>query len=60
MHEAVTLLLSESSALGNLRWRAEGVMIAVAWIRRGEDIYGIISVRSARDAEKRQYRQIFG
>jgi uncharacterized DUF497 family protein len=34
-------------------------LIAVAWTWRSESIR-IISVRSARDAEKRQYRQLHG
>jgi uncharacterized DUF497 family protein len=38
----------------------EGVIIAVAWTQRGEDICRIISVRRARDEEKRQYHQTFG
>ena len=38
----------------------EGVIIAVVWTRRGEDICRIISVRRARDEETRQYREIYG
>jgi uncharacterized DUF497 family protein len=38
----------------------EGVIIAVAWTQRGEDICRIISVRRARDEEKRQYHQVYG
>lgn len=38
----------------------EGVIIAVAWTQRGPDICRIISVRRARDEEKRQYHQTFG
>ena len=37
-----------------------GVIIAVAWTQRGEDMCRIISVRRARDEEKRQYQQIHG
>jgi uncharacterized protein len=36
------------------------VMIAVAWTQRGADACRIISVRKARDEEKRQYQQIHG
>src|SRR5271155_949969 len=32
----------------------DGVMIAVAWTQRGADVCWIISVRRARDEEKRQ------
>jgi hypothetical protein len=38
----------------------DGVMIAVAWTQRGADVCRIISVRRARDEEKRQYQQIHG
>jgi uncharacterized DUF497 family protein len=38
----------------------DGVVIAVAWTRRGADVCRIISVRRARDEEKRQYQQIHG
>jgi uncharacterized DUF497 family protein len=37
----------------------EGVVIAVAWTQRREDICRIISVRRARDEEKRQYHQTY-
>ena len=37
-----------------------GVMIAVAWTQRGADVCRIISVRRARDEEKRQYQHIHG
>ena len=38
----------------------EGVIVAVAWTQRGEDVCRIISVRRARDGEKSQYLQTFG
>jgi len=38
----------------------DGVLIAVAWTQRGADVCRIISVRRARDEEKRQYQQIHG
>jgi uncharacterized DUF497 family protein len=38
----------------------DGMMIAVAWTQRGADVCRIISVRKARDEEKRQYQQIHG
>lgn len=37
----------------------EGKMIAVVWMRRGEAIR-IITMRKARDEEKRQYDAVFG
>ena len=42
------------------RWRTGGVMIAVAWTQPDADVCRIISVRRARDEEKRQYQQIHG
>ena len=38
----------------------DGVVIAAAWTQRGESICRIISVRRARYAEERQYREVFG
>jgi hypothetical protein len=38
----------------------EGMIIAVVWTQRGEDICRIISVRRARDEETRQYHEIYG
>jgi uncharacterized protein len=38
----------------------EAVIIAVAWTQRGADICRIISVRRARDEEKRQYLRTLG
>ncbi len=37
-----------------------GVIVAVAWTRRGEEIIRIISVRRARREEERAYRELFG
>jgi uncharacterized DUF497 family protein len=36
------------------------VLIAVTWTRRSEDTVRLISVRRARRAEDRKYRQIYG
>jgi hypothetical protein len=37
-----------------------GRLVAVIWVWRGDDVHRIISVRRARGAEERQYRQVFG
>ena len=37
----------------------DGRLATAAWTWRGEDVIRIISVRSARSAEKRQYRQLY-
>jgi uncharacterized protein len=36
------------------------VLVAVTWTRRSGDIIRLISVRRARRAEDRKYRQIYG
>jgi hypothetical protein len=36
------------------------VIVAAVWTRRARDICRIISVRKARDEEKRHYREIYG
>jgi uncharacterized DUF497 family protein len=52
------LLVEESRILSI--GAVEGVIIALVWTQRGEDICTIISVRRARDEETRQYREIYG
>ena len=37
-----------------------GMLVAVTWTRRSEDTVRLISVRRARRAEDRKYRQIYG
>jgi uncharacterized DUF497 family protein len=48
---------------GEQRWVSVGeldqVMVAVVWTRRG-DAVRIITMRRARDEEKRRYRAIYG
>jgi uncharacterized DUF497 family protein len=38
----------------------DGQFLAVIWTQRSEETIRIISMRRARRAEERQYRQIFG
>ena len=38
----------------------DGRHVAIVWLWRGDDVTSIISVRSARSGEKKQYRQIHG
>jgi uncharacterized DUF497 family protein len=38
----------------------DAVLVALTWTVRDDDTIRIISVRRARDAEKRQYRQLYG
>jgi uncharacterized protein len=38
----------------------KGVIVAIAWTRRGDDTIRIISVRRARNEEERIYRQLYG
>jgi uncharacterized protein len=37
-----------------------GMLVAVTWTRRSEDTVRLISVRRAKRAEDRKYRQIYG
>jgi uncharacterized DUF497 family protein len=37
-----------------------GVIVAIAWTKRGDDNIRIISVRRARHEEERTYRQLYG
>jgi uncharacterized DUF497 family protein len=37
-----------------------GVIVAVAWTKRGADIVRIISARRARNEEEKKYREICG